>query len=330
MHKRANPFLSTRLMTSSREDHLTEFFAGAIEIDRPFRKRYVDLVLGPHAERNGWPNPSIRTVKTQVSFVGTGCCPDMVLELEDGHLVACEHKIEAPETLSSVEQAPQEPLPQLERYLNLPIHGLVYVRATWKPPADAVLQHPLYVRPAKLEHFLWRDFYPLLTAGDNPYTRWIAEGFQHLGYTPPHPPIGDLTLRENRENLAKLWASTATAGRSLGWKVERGSVCELYFVKNPAAKADMIWICPGTQLLIRATPRSPETRAEIEQGFRRVAQASPILVTMDPCTVPRAGGPQLVIDAFASLNELVGEIENTSTIEMRLRDFVEPFLRMAT
>ena len=54
----------------------------------------------------------------------------MLLQLSNGQRIICEHKLEALETVGPVE----DERGQLERYLDLPVEGVVYVRSSWKPP----------------------------------------------------------------------------------------------------------------------------------------------------------------------------------------------------
>ncbi len=98
-----NLFLSTRSTANSQENHLTEFLAAALDSDRAFRDAYASVVLRNHADRRGWANVEIVGVTTQKSYPDTGCCPDLVLTLKAGQIVACEHKIEAPETLGGAD-----------------------------------------------------------------------------------------------------------------------------------------------------------------------------------------------------------------------------------
>lgn len=42
---RQNLFLTTRRLTTAHEDHLTEFFASALETNAAFAKSYIDLLL---------------------------------------------------------------------------------------------------------------------------------------------------------------------------------------------------------------------------------------------------------------------------------------------
>src|SRR6185295_19965327 len=91
-----NLFLSTRRLTSAKEDHLTEFLAAALEADRAFRDAYALLT-----------NPC--TMAT--SF-------------------ACEHKIEASEAIGEEAGEGRAVRRQLERYRKLPIDGLAYLRSS--------------------------------------------------------------------------------------------------------------------------------------------------------------------------------------------------------
>lgn len=96
-----NLFLNTRKLTNAKEDHLTEFLAAMILMNEPFNTQFSELLLGEYASSHGWDTPIIVTVETQASYSGTNCCPDMRFTLADGHVILCENKIEAPETMGS-------------------------------------------------------------------------------------------------------------------------------------------------------------------------------------------------------------------------------------
>ncbi|UCG68538.1 MAG: hypothetical protein JSV09_12115 [Thermoplasmata archaeon] len=129
-----NLFLSTRLLTRKREDHLTEFLAATLDLYPRFAQDYIDYVLGDHARKKKWSKPRLSKVETQVQY--PGCIPDMRLTLKDGHVIVCEHKLEAIETTLSADEDEPNQMKQLERYLNLNIDGVVYVRASWKSPSN--------------------------------------------------------------------------------------------------------------------------------------------------------------------------------------------------
>jgi hypothetical protein len=184
-----NLFLSTRSLSGSRrEDHLTEFFAAALEISSTARADYFETTLKGFAKANGWSRCGINRIETQPGeFSEATCRPDMLLTLSNGKRIACEHKLDAIETPGSE----CDDRPQLERYLDLPVDGVLFVRSSWKPPSERVLAHPKYIRPDERDHFLWRDFYHLFLH-DEPFLAWLREGFENLGFTPPHPSIGEL------------------------------------------------------------------------------------------------------------------------------------------
>jgi hypothetical protein len=118
-----NLFWNTRNLTQAREDHLTEFIGGALELSPEFRKKFTEYILIEYAEEKNWEYPEIQEISTQVSFSGTSCCPDMKISLLDGHEIVFEHK------LAAVETDGPEGRGQLERYAELPVDGLVYIRA---------------------------------------------------------------------------------------------------------------------------------------------------------------------------------------------------------
>jgi hypothetical protein len=94
-----NLFWSTRSMTQSREDHLTEFFAAALKLSDAVRTGYFDLVIKHFAKSKGWGRCGISEIETQNGFHDSTCQPDMLLTLTNGRKIICEHKLEAIETV---------------------------------------------------------------------------------------------------------------------------------------------------------------------------------------------------------------------------------------
>ena len=337
-----NLFLATRRLTDRKEDHLTEFIAAALETDRAFRDAYFSVVLDAFCDQRGWAGARIQTVETQRNYPGTGCCPDVVLNLTGGQVVLCEHKIEAPETLG-IESADEKAVRQLERYLRLPVDGVAYFRSTWTSPSDVVLKHSNYVKPKSREHFLWRDLYRPLQVGTTDVTRWLVEGFEALGYTPAHPTVGDLADRDvvirsaNKKNFAKLWQRTRSSLRELGWKVGSGSVCELYLHSANAAARE-IYITPlregGRILLVRVTPAQEGSVAEIKQCLGRAADSVRVAPRVETVLVPRGQGQDAgsrrrvaVVDVEIPLAKLLEGIAGTEAIENELWSYVLPLAK---
>ena len=235
-----NLFLSTRAMTDSREDHLTEFFAAALHLSSQARRAFFDLALAPYCHAHGWAPCEISSIETQICYDDSSCRPDMLFGLSNGKVIACENKLDAVETLGP--EADERP--QLERYLDLPIDGLMYVRASWRPPDPHVLAHPKYIKPSDRQHFLWRDFYSLFESSTDPFLVWIREGFERMGFTPPHPLVGELKTEADRLNFAKLWSQVRSHAHALGWKSSPGSIVQLYLDSNESSSADVVFIQP--------------------------------------------------------------------------------------
>jgi hypothetical protein len=256
----------------------------------------------------------------------------MVLHLSNGKTILCEHKLLAPET-----QGPEEdPRPQLERYLELPVDGLVYVRSSWRPPGETVLKHSNYVKPGGREHFLWRDFYPLLSPGQHVLIDWLRDGFDELGFTPPKPKVGKLKLRPEKScradalNFAKLWGRTKSVAHTLGWKVGTGSRIELYLY-NPRSLASEIFISPAKpeRFLFRVTPANGNmdlVRNAMTAAARRLPQTANVAITRQR----RKAGLVEVVDVTTTLDEVVGSQRALAEeLEADLLSFVEPLLRAA-
>lgn len=332
-----NLFLETRRLTSAREDHLTEFVSAALAVDQRFREEYTKVVLRGFAEDHGWPAPVIESTSTQVMYPEARCRPDLLLKLASGHQVICEHKLDASETeLSSEDDA--EVLGQLRRYLTLEVDGVAYFRAGWSPPDDEVVTHPRYIRPKQREHFLWEDLYESICAGRHEICQWLREGFEHLGLTPPHGVLGDLSgaseeVVENQKNFAKLWGLTRSRCRQLGWKVEAGSRCELYLRHGPCSIADLVYISPlhnrSRTLLIRVVPGEEEDPEALLERVRDATVSARVLpeVTMRST---RAGGKRPVVDVTVPLFEFLPEEGDPGAMQQWLLEFTEPVVRVAS
>ncbi len=324
-----NLFLATRSLTDQREDHLTEFLCAALEHAPRFRAGYTDLVVAPLARKRAWGAVQIAAVRTQVDFADTGCRPDLVLELSNGKVILCEHKLLAPQTLGSEE----DPRPQLERYLDLPADGLAYVRSSWRPPGDAVLTHDKYIRPAEREHFLWQDLFPLLVPGEHVITDWLREGFEALNFTPPRPKVGALDLRGTRDqlddafNFAKLWGRTKSIAYHRRCRIQTGSRVELYLWPTGSCVTE-VFLSPANpgRFLFRATPREGMFEAARE-ALERTASALAAQPDVSVARLKRAAGIVNVLDVVTTLDSVLpSTAESTEQMEARLVEYVEPLL----
>lgn len=327
-----NLFLNTRSLTSSKEDHLTEFLAALITMNETFNLEFSWLLLGEYAQRRGWADPVIASVETQVSYPGTNCCPDMRLTLEDGHVILCENKIEAPETTGSS----SDPRGQLLRYLDLPCDGLAYIRATPSCTlASEVANHPAFVT-RNGHHFLWRDIYPLLVANANPLVAAVRKGFEVMGFVPPLPAVGTLSDfnssedEKNRSSFKELWQLAADYGRQRGWKVETNKNAELYYSPDSDCPLYQVFVSPSKaeRFLIRLTLREGVDAARMVEKMESVETSVPFEVVVYQRKTPRNGGQVVedVIDITSSLSNVIGETEDRELIKVRLLEFVKGFL----
>ena len=321
-----NLFWETRALTSGREDHLTCFVAAAIESDAAFSAAYSELVLSKLAV-DGRP-PSIFAVETQVLFDEQRSVPDMLLHLEDGRSVLVEHKLDAPETKQVTSDG--KTVRQLERYLRIPgIAGLAYFRSLPAPLAPDVIEHQSYLRPSIGAHFLWRDLYEPLERGSGPLARWMVQGFDHLGFTPPSPHIGELRphsdpqVVENQRNFAKLW-QPAWAHLEPRYKPEYGSRCELYLTPRGDGVVKAGYVSPLAQggSLLRTRVDIDEAdltavRAQIED----IATGLPLRPDLKVVHKP---GVRTYIDLLVPLRLLFRDVGTVVEQEQRLYDQVVP------
>ena len=317
-----NLFTSTqRMAAGSIENHLTEFFAAALILSDSFRRGFAKILL---------TKPSfapITKVETQVHYPH-GCCPDMRLTLDDGRVILCENKIEAIET-----QARDSDKGQLERYLDLPVDGVAFIRGSWKPPTRKVLNHPKYIKPAAREHFLWRDFYRLLLGGDV-FLGWLRQGFEGMGFTPPLSSIGDLNDPDrekklaNQREFAKLWIPTRSSLRQMGWRSHPGSRIELYLYNRSGQWSQRIFVSPylAERFLIRITPRRGHL-SEVLEAAKNVSASLSSQPTVEVHKIKRAEGRIEVVDIQTSLFNVLRGASEPDKMEKALYRFVMAFVK---
>ncbi|MBK8540429.1 MAG: hypothetical protein IPL60_10530 [Ardenticatenia bacterium] len=323
-----NLFWETRHLTQAREDHLTCFVAAALESDSLFRAAYERSVLEPLTVSGR--APSIASVSIQVAFADHRSQPDMELNLSDGRRVICEHKIDATETMQLTEDGVTSL--QLERYLALPgVDAVAYFRSSLKPPADAVLDHPKYLRPTAAPHFLWRDLYRPLVAGDQPISAWLRDGFERLGFTPPLPHIGELwpvtdeVIKDNQRNFGKLWHRTRSH-LSSRWKTETGSRCELYLTPKVPGLVRLAFVSPLMQGGSLLRFRVHTDRASIGEVQRRLAAVIPDLPTQPEMAIGKRPDGTPSVDIVASLRLVLGDEADAARQEARLYAQVVPLV----
>ncbi len=329
-----NLFLNTRSLTSSKEDHLTEFLAALITMDDPFRLEFSSLILEQYAAQKEWSPPVIRHVETQINYPGTNCCPDMRFTLEDGHVILCENKIEALETQGSS----IDPRAQLLRYLDLPTDGVVYMRATPSHNlAQEVINNSRFIT-RNGHHFLWRDVYPLLTGKSNPLLAAVCKGFEVMGFVPPHPSVGSLSDFNssvdgmNRGEFKELWSYAADYGRLRNWKVETNKNAELYYTPNDACPAYQIFVTPSKaeRFLIRISLREKVDPASIRCKMETALTDVPFETSSYERVsyVNNAKEKRNVIDITSSLTNVIGSTENRTDIQQLLLDYVKCFVEL--
>ncbi len=329
-----NLFINTRSLTSSKEDHLTEFIAALITMDEPFRLAFSSLLLGQYAAQKEWSPPVISHVETQINYPGTNCCPDMRFTLEDGHIVLCENKIEALETQGSS----ADPRGQLLRYLDLPTDGVAYIRAT---PSNNlhkdVIDHPGFITHEG-RHFLWRDIYPLLSGKSNPLVAAVCKGFEVMGFVPPHPSVGSLSdfnskvNEQNRAEFKELWSYAAEYGLQRGWKVEANKNAELYYTPDAACPAYQVFVSPSKaeRFLIRISLRDDVDPL----SYKKKMDAATTDVPFETSCYERYSYTNKikvnrnVIDITSSLTNVIGTTDNKALIQQSLLEYVKCFVAL--
>jgi hypothetical protein len=301
-------------------------------MNEPFNLEFSRLLLGEYAAKHGWADPVIKSVETQVSHSSTNCCPDMRFTLDDGHIILCENKIEAPETQGSS----SDPRGQLRRYLDLPCDGLVYIRATPNCSLDPeVAAHHRFVT-RNGHHFLWRDIYPILASSSDFLVTAVCKGFETMGFVPPHPAVGTLSNfnaavdEKNRSAFQELWQPAADYGRQRGWKAETTKNAELYYSPDTTSPLYQIFVSPSKaeRFLIRMTLRNGADPAKLCENLGAVVNNVPFEMICYVRMSPRNGlkMAEEVIDITASLSNVIGVTENREEISQRLLGYVKGFV----
>jgi hypothetical protein len=141
--------------------------------------------------------------------------PDFVLRCADYDLL-CEHKVDSALGVR-----------QLERYCALrfdrPTH-VVFVARNRTLISDEVLAHPHYRRPERtIQHFLWEDFYPVVSASSGRLLAEFVAYMDHMGMRPWQiakfgDPFNDI---DAAEQFRRLWDSVIERLRASGRRVKR-------------------------------------------------------------------------------------------------------------
>ena len=174
---------------------------------------------------------------------------------------------------------------QIQRYLGLPVAGVVYFRPTLATMTDEIAQHPRYIKPSSAQrHFLWRDLYEPLSHGEHVVAQWLFDGFRRLGFTPATPHVGPLLpdeaedVKQNQRNFGKLWHRTS-AHASRRWKVGTARRCELDLRPLvPTVHCSRVYVSPLAQAgsLLRFRCETTDSQAPaVRDILGRVATALP-------------------------------------------------------
>lgn len=325
-----NLFWESRHLTRQHEDHLTCFLAAALEVDADFRDAYGRYVFASLSA--GGTIPRIIRVENQPNLPETKWRPDMLLGLSDGRVIICEHKLDAPETDFVADDGKVKK--QIERYLSLNVQGVAYFRTFFADSAAQFMSNDRYLHPESAPHFLWRDLYNPLSQGRHDLTRWLFDGFERLGFTPPVPHVGELwpddseEVQRNQRNFGKLWDRTSNRARE-HWRVSTGRRCELVLLPRPRSSSivNRVYISPiaqrGTLLRFRAETETIETRKVVYDKLQTIA--GHLAVEPDLIYGKLQNGRHFV-DLLTSLHTLFYEAVTPHTQEDRLFRQVVPAL----
>lgn len=318
-------FWDDRPLSKSSENDLTTAIVDALRTDSQFRAAYEHIVLAPLSSVTA---PRITAVSPQPTFPGQGSRPDMLLVLEDGRQIVCEHKIRAPETVSA--SAEGQLIRQIERYLELPaVAAVAYFRPTWREPADAILFHPRYLHPAGAPNFLWRHLFAPLDAGTEPVTAWLREGFERLGFTPALPHAGTLVEQADKENFGKLWDALANHLFE-GWRREHGTHSTLYLYPRAPSAIDNIFLDARVRdrgdprLRIRVRVRDDCVATSFTDVRQRLGAVAADLPVPAEARIPGLSSGHAVIDLLAPLKAVLGSESDAAAQEAGLQAEVGP------
>jgi hypothetical protein len=250
----------------------------------------------------------------------------------DGRQVVCEHKLEAPQT-RTVQAETGVTKQQLERYLELPVDAVAYVRPAPASLSREIVQHPRYLRPRGREHFLWRHLYEPLSKGDHELSRWLHDAFGRLGFTPPVPHVGELwgdsdEVKKNQENFGKLWDSTR-ADAEERWTVIRNYRHAINLYPRAKARCRLVQVGPAgptsSLLRFRATT-TPRDLKRVRDLLERAARDLPFAPEIDEGA--SRYGP--FIDVKTPLDVVLAGADQAPEQEERLRVQVVPLLNALT
>jgi hypothetical protein len=310
-------FVTLWRFTDSKEDLFTECLAAALREDPAFTREYCVSIFGDAVADIKLLEADI-SIATQKNY--PGCCLDMVLSLNGKVEVGMEHKLWSPEGKD-----------QLDRYCALGLHSVAFITGHAAEIRDKVLANPVYRRPSNgRAHFLWSDFYDVVQKHARKpnaatLTRSLLELFDHLGFNPPHPQIGDLLDKENRRNFAKLWTPTKIALANRGWRqIMPGSIAELYVDEGRSARVARAWIdptwVPGV-LRVRLTSMEGVSRDDIA----RAVSGAPFVtndVHVSAGVAARRVRNKEFVEVAIPLKVLFGDADNAEQMSNRLGEFV--------
>ncbi|MFH0889378.1 MAG: PD-(D/E)XK nuclease family protein [Planctomycetota bacterium] len=320
--------LFVRLMkyTGEKEDFLTECFAATLEKDKLFAENVLTYLCGAKVSKE-----DIINIKTQVSFEHS--CVDIVVDLKSNKSIGIENKLWSPEGQGYKGKG------QLKTYLSLPaLTYLAFITGYYTDVDDVVYKNKKYLRPKNgRRHFMWSDFYPILskslsTRTATEFNRALRDVFDHFGFEPAMPKIGNLqdpdpkVAKRNKENFAKLWELTRQGLRERGWKrIGPGSVAELYVSDGIAKRLNWAWIDatwqPGS-FRIRLNCYKKINLATIEEELKSPEFVFNKEIILRCVETNRRAGKESAIDVMIPMRKLFTGANNAETMSLKLAEFV--------
>ncbi|MBH24225.1 MAG: hypothetical protein CMH57_07205 [Myxococcales bacterium] len=219
------------------EDRFTTHLAYLLENIPELGQAWANLLL----ERSGRPTATYqRCVDHPPLSPSHEDLPDFMLDCGEVQIV-CEHKLDA-------QLGPD----QLERYLALETRGdqgyLALISSVLHPVADAVANHPDYLRPTDRDatHFSWSDLYPLVEARDERLAVEFSDYMRRLGMKPWRPPADWATLfdsAEAGEAFAAQWELVRAHFRPWAERCQKSAGGRGFEVRKPAPWLHLMYLC---------------------------------------------------------------------------------------
>jgi len=216
---------------------------------------------------------------------------------------------------------------QLGKYLSYvpsELNFVAYITAYEAEINKIVIDDEHYLKPKYRNHHMWGDFYKVFgnsssSGGLQTYMKLL---FEHYGFDPPDPKIGDMDIPKNKKNFAKFWSLTKQRFEKRGWQKPNPSRwCELYISPSKSDVLDDIWLNPWripNNLTIRIYPKTPDCLALIEMKLKSELGVS----IQRSLSVDKERGKIGVVDVITPFKTIISDAKTAEDIQVKLADHV--------